>query len=201
MNFQRKRSGFVILLAILMAVLLIPVTTMDAHAAISNTRVCSKYKKKMKSISHNNGTGVSYCYADFDGDRVQEAMITYNAYSGSGQVWQILDYKSGRVKNELKTSEYGLNWVKSYKKSRSFIAYGGGHGGEWYEYYRLKKGKFKKVAEKARLSTAGGSDHTRSWSYTVKGRSSSKSKFNKAIRGIASGKCKKLNCVNRKYLY
>ena len=83
---------------------------------------------------------------------------------------------------------YGLSKFTVYKKG--IIAYGAGHGGEWYRYYKLTNGKYKLKGVKSRVARAGGGAYNGPWAYSNGKKTITKAAFNSAIKGIKKGKKK-----------
>lgn len=183
---------FVITAILLTLTITVPVSA--ASKATKNKKATALYEKKAASISSKSMLE-SKKYVDLTGDGIKEAIFYYHPRNtGSGRKFVIYTYKKGKIKKILNDGNYGLENLIVYKKSKSFIAHGAGHGGEWYRYYKLSGGKYKKVATKRRVSVYGGSFKNGPWSY-FKGADwtdTNKSEFNTIIKSIKKGKKKNI---------
>lgn len=121
-----------------------------ASTPTQNDKAAQAYAKQARKVEKMGRWLESSKLRDLTGDGIDEAIFTYKLYEGSGRGFLIYTYKSGKVKRLLKTSEYGMYKIVSYKKTKSFITYESGHGGETRTVYRLKSGKFRPVVLKAR---------------------------------------------------
>ena len=168
----------------------IPVSA--ASKAANNKKAVALYEKKAVKLTHLEAKK----YVDITGDGVKEAIFYYHpSNAGSGRMFVIYTYKNGKIKKILNDSNYGLEKLIVYRKSKSFIAYGAGHGNEWYCYYKMKSGTYKEVAMKGRSYS---SPSYPNWYFTkitnspYKGnrKELTKAEFNAAIKGVKKGKKK-----------
>lgn len=137
----------VIALAALVAVLTCACVAAVPQPAVAstNSKAHAAYMKKMRGLADSSGRDM-YCFVDLTGDGVDEAVMENYAYGGSGCDLLIFTYKKGKVKRIYKEPEYGLQWIKYYKKTRSLVFYRSGHGGSLYWYAKYKQGKFVNVS-------------------------------------------------------
>lgn len=181
-------AAFALLVIIMAGMILFAGNAAPAQAASKNEKAHAVYDKKLSKLTNLEG----YRYADVTGDKVDEALVQTHEGGGSGRVFRIYTYKNGKAKKILETAEYGLETITFYKKSKGLILYGAGHGGEWYEYYKLKNGKFKYLAGKSRVAEAGGGMYNGPWNYYKKTKTITKKQFKKRVNGVKKGKKKKV---------
>ena len=160
-----------------------------ATKASMNKKAKTAFAKKL-----GNSEGLEVLkYADVTGDGIVEALLECHPEGyGSGRTFGIYQYSGGKVKKILYTEEYGLSHLYYYKKSKSLILYGSGHGGEWYSYFTMKNGKYKYLAERARTSVNGGGMENGPWNYYSKTKDLTKSGFNRLIKNVKKGKYKSI---------
>ena len=177
------------LVAVLSAALFASVPVSAESKAAKNKKAVALYEKEAKRINAWRPK-----YVDITGDGIKEALFYYRpkGRGGSGIDFVIYTYKNGKIKCILSDTNYGLIKIMVYKKSKSFIAYGAGHGGEWYAYFKMKSGEYKYIAEKSRRAKNGGSMTNGPWYYSTGNgmsyKSLTKSQFNKKIKSIKKGK-------------
>ena len=184
-----KKKGFMIIVAVLCLVSVFAVTNQvqAASKASRNKKAKAAFAKKLGKA---DGLEVLK-YADVTGDGIVEALLECHPEGyGSGRTFAIYKYANKKVKKILYTEEYGLERLYFYKKSKSLILYGAGHGGEWYSYFTMKSGKYKFLAGRSRMSVNGGSMENGPWSYYKKTKTIKKSAFNKAVKKVKKGKRK-----------
>ena len=184
-----KKRGFMIIVAVLCLVSVFAVTNQvqAASKASRNKKAKAAFAKKLGKA---DGLEVLK-YADVTGDGIVEALLECHPEGyGSGRTFAIYKYANKKVKKILYTEEYGLERLYFYKKSKSLILYGAGHGGEWYSYFTMKSGKYKFLAGRSRMSINGGSMENGPWSYYKKTKTIKKSAFNKLVKKVKKGKRK-----------
>ena len=148
----------------------------------------SEIRSKLVSVT-SKYTDSSYKIVDIDKDGKVEGIAEFHAPGyGSARTFQIYKYKSGKVVRVLNDYVYGLSKFTVYKKG--IIAYGAGHGGEWYRYYKLTNGKYKLKGVKSRVARAGGGAYNGPWAYSNGKKTITKAAFDSAIKGIKKGKKK-----------
>lgn len=168
--------------------------TTIAQAASSDGQAKAAYKKRLKKVIKNDkyGDGAYYKFADVYGSSTVEMLSVTREVGGSGSMLRIYTYKSGKVKLIGKIGFYGDQSYAFYKKSKGFVMYCAGHGGEHYDYYKMSNGKYKLIARRARVSKAGGSTYTAPWTYYTANSEITKASFNKRIKSITKGTKTKL---------
>lgn len=194
---KRAIAAGILVLGCMMA-LISPVSVTASGKAESKASINKKAVNEYKAIVEEYSafsTDVNYIFADINGDGIKEGMIEYHKKSGgSERYFNIFSYKNKKLKRVLHDMEYGLDKVIVYRK-KDLVIYGAGHGAEWYEYFKLKKGKYVRVAEKTRASINGGALKNGKWGYyTSKAGNLVKAKkkaFKKRIKSIIKGKKKK----------
>lgn len=153
--------GLIVILAVSITISLILFTKVTHAASLSakNQKAHTVYLKKLRKLGKN---GASYKFVDLTGDGLHEALAEYDPGNmGSGRYFEIYTYKKGKAVRILKFAEYGLTKVMSYPKTKAVVIYCSGHGGEHYEYFRYKGGKYSYVAGKGRSTMKSSS----SWNY------------------------------------
>ena len=190
-DFNMKKRGIKLVIAVLCLIC--------TFAVMDNVQAASKATRNKKAKAAFAGKlgpaeGLeNLVYADVTGDGVVEALLECHPQGyGSGRTFRIYKYSGGKVKKILSMDEYGLSYLYYYKKSKSIILYGSGHGGEWYSYYTMKKGKYKFLAERSREALAGGGMKNGSWYYYKGSKELTKSKFKKLTGNVKKGKRKKI---------
>lgn len=192
LHFKRY---LVLLIAVLVTALFAAVPVSAASKATKNKKAVALYEKKSKKLDLRDKK-----YVDITGDGIKEGIFIYNTgKSGSGRVLRIYTYKKGKIKSIFKIEAYGFSKLIVYKKSKAFILYSAGHGGETYRYYKMSNGKYKEVASKGRQGVKGGAFKNGPWEYSTHGggsyRQLSKSEFNSLIQGIKKGKKTKVKLL------
>lgn len=180
-------------------ILIAALCLLSAFAVMSNVQAASKAsrnKKAKAAFSKKLGDAEGFellKYADVTGDGIVEAMLQCHPPGfGSGRTFRVYKYTGGKVKRILYMEEYGLIRLYYYKKSKSLIMYGAGHGGEWYAYFTMKSGKYKFLAQRSRTAFAGGGMENGPWYYSNGAKELTKSKFNKLIKHVKKGTRKKI---------
>lgn len=195
----------VVLLLICLAAVIPAMSMKQAEAASlssKNRKAHILYDKKVKAAKRIS-TSVQYKYADITGDGVHEAIIDYHPKNGgSGHYFCIYTYKNGKAKQLLKYGQYGLTKLSVYKKTKTIVCYGAGHGGEWYSFLKLKNGKYKEIAGKSRRGIAGGWDKNMPWGYW-KGnyQSITKKEYTSITQKMKKGKVKKYDLTKWGYWF
>ena len=188
---KKNRAGRLPLFCLLFALLCAAAVMIPAGGARAATKDAINKKAKTEfSKRLKNAKGLEVLkYADVTGDGIVEALLECHAGGGSGRTFRLYTYthKTGKVTRVLTMGEYGLSRIYAYPKTKSLVLWGAGHGGEWYAYYTLKNGKYTLLAQRARMSKAGGSDKNGAWSYSKLSKDLTKAQFTKAIKGIAAG--------------
>lgn len=168
-----------------------------AYASTSkvNQKAHAVFEKKIKKIAKScRDNAVYYKYVDITGNGVHDVVLNYQTDSGSASIYKILTINDSKTKSIFSTTEYGLEKITLYKKSKSIVYYSAGHGGESYTYCKMKKGKYKIIASKSRASLAGGGAENGEWNYyDAKFNTLSKSKFKSKVKGIQKGSKKNIN--------
>ena len=191
---SKQRKWFLMILAAALLTLMAPGLSSRVYAgtASKNKKAAAAYERKMASIRKKSSFRSSK-YADLTGDGVYEFLVAYAPKSGGPEVFSIFTYKSGKVKCMFSDRIYGLSKLITYKKSKAFIAYTAGHGGENYIYYKKSGSNFKQLGKRSRIAIAGGGMKNGPWYYyDKKGRSISKTAFNAAVKGVKKGSRKTL---------
>ena len=185
---KKNRALFMVIMTLLLsAMFCMPVGA--ASLKQKNAAAVRLYNKKIRACLNQSRLGVSSLCTDLTGDGVKEVIIDYLPKNGgSGHKLLIYTVKNGKLKNILNSGEYGLEWIKIYKKTKSFVYYRAGHGGEMYVFCQYRNGKFRGVASKGRSTGAAGS---RSWIYYGSKGQISKSKYNSITRKLLKGAKKK----------
>lgn len=165
-----------------------------ASKTTENKKVHQLYQNKIKNLAKKSSLGeATYHYADLTGDGIDELMVMYKPNTGgSGTAFDIYTVRKGKISQIGACGDYGLSKVYYYRKTKSILIYGFGHGGESINYYKQKKGKFVYVADQARTSYAGGGSKEGTWAYYEQTpemvKQLTKKQFNKKISGIKKGK-------------
>ncbi len=160
----------------------------------ANKKADKAYMKLVKKICEEERTIVNYYFIDMTGDGVHEAIIQYHPQDGgSGDVFQIYSYESGKTKLILDDMGYGIYRLDVYKESQTFIMFKAGHGHESQTYYNMVDGMFKYVLMKGRPNAEA---EIKPWSYSSyqSDEKISKSKFKKQVNELCKGKKKKIDC-------
>lgn len=181
----------IIILAVSITISLMLCTKVTHAASLSskNQIAHTAYLKKLSKLGKN---GASYKFVDLTEDGIHEALAEYSPGNmGSGRYFEIYTYKKGKAVRILKFEEYGLTKVISYPKTKAVVIYCTGHGGEHYEYFQYKNGKYSYVAGKARSTMKSSS----SWNYYRKPginnyTSYSKNTFSSKVKKLTVGKKK-----------
>ena len=189
---RNSRRILILMLTVIVTALLAAFPVSAASKAKKNQAAVALYEKKAGKIVNLEARK----YVDITGDGVKEAIFYYHPKnSGSGRKLVIYTYKKGKIKKILSDGNYGLIKLIVYKKSKSFIAYGAGHGNEWYRYFKMKNGKYKEAAMKARTDPAFRKSawyRTKITNSPYKGsrKELTVAEFNAAVKGIKKGKKK-----------
>lgn len=141
---KRKVKWYlVMIIAVFMTGLFATVPVSAASKATKNKKAVALYEKKAKKLRY-----LEYKkYVDITGDGIKEAIFYYHPKNiGSGRRFVIYTYKNGKIKRILYDVNYGLMKMVVYKKSKTFIANGGGHGNTWDRYYKLSNGKYVELS-------------------------------------------------------
>ena len=163
-------------------------TIANASADTTNRKADSAYKKEIRNFQ-KFVKSTWYKFTDITGDGIHEAIVFGKTIGGSGNIWKIYTYKNGKVVNILDSSEYGLDKMVVYKKTKSFYYHRAGHGSENYVFMQLKNGKYQLVAVKGRPQ-----DGTVKWSYSHGNNEEiSRNEYNKIIKKLKQGKAIKMN--------
>ena len=163
--------------------LLLPMAkpTYAASKTATNKAAVAKYEKKARELARKEsaeGIILFKKYVDITGDGIKEAIFYFHEKNaGSSYLLKIYTYKSGKLKGLLNDGQYGLYDLYFYKKSKSFIVHGLGHGSEWYDYFKMKNGKFTRVAARSRRVNG------RTWGKWIYS-----SKYKSKTKGIKKGK-------------
>ena len=203
---RKNKKPVRLILAALVILFMMPVITAPKSQAASltarNNKAHTLLKKKYNSI-YRKHMDVTYKYYDVTGDGVHELLMDCypSPYGGSGHVIYIFQAKGSKVKCILKTTEYGLERITFYKKSKSLVMSMYGHGGESHSYYKFKSGKYKCYGTKSRQSVKGGNMNNGPWYYyNGSGKTTSKAAFNKKTKGLKKGKARVTKTVSWKYV-
>ena len=171
----------------------------SAFAIINNVQAASKATKNKKakaafSKKLGNAEGLEVLkYKDVTGDGIVEALLECHPEGhGSGRTFRIYKYSGKKLKRIMSISEYGLSRLYYYKKSKSLILYGSGHGAEWYSYFTMKNGKYKHLAQRTRNAIKGGGMEDGPWYYSKYTKDLTKSEFKKLVKNVKKGKSKKI---------
>ncbi len=183
----QKRARFIssLLVLFLLSLSIAPAVS----AAPTAAQLEAKYVKTLAKLVPESRNGVSYLLIDMDKDGLSECLVDYqNTPGGSGSIFALYDYTSGKVKRRLFLSQYGLEKVTYYPATKSLVLYGNGHGGEWYRYFKKSsKGTYKLKATRGRAAIAGGSMSNGPFSYSDKNGKITKSAFKKIIKKLQKG--------------
>ena len=172
----------------------------EAASAASKNRAAKKAYKKIRKKLLKKSTGLSYKLCDLTGDGVYEMFVQYDPKTGGPSLQAVYTFRSGKAKKALGTRIYGLDKIYVYKKSKSLILRGRGHGGEQYVYFKMSGRKYKRAASRARQAIAGGHWENGPWYYySGSDRAISRSGFRSRIKGIKSGSCKTLKPLKWTY--
>lgn len=179
------------------------VPSAEASNSAANNKAATQYSKKARQLESRASGGINAKHGDLTGDGVDEAIFTYlpKPQMGSASKFQIYSYKGGKLKCLLDDGEYGMYKIVSYPKSKSFVAFKNGHGGESQTTYVLKKGKFRPVAERAR--SVWGNAHWIYYKFKTNAknaaatnlRTTSKTKYRKLVGKLAKGKKRLIQMV------
>ena len=176
--------------------------TQAASLTARNNKAHRVLKKKYNSI-YRKHMDITYKYYDVTGDGIHELLMDCypSSSGGSGHVIYIFQAKGSKAKCILKTTEYGLERISFYKKSKSLVMSMYGHGGESHSYYKFKTGKYKCLGTKSRQSVKGGNLNNGPWYYyNGSGKNTSKAAFTKTIKGLEKGKAKFTKTSSWKYV-
>ena len=191
---QNVMRRFFVSLFLLLAVLVAGTSVQAASVAKTNKKADKAFDAKLAALRTESAFPLSYAYVDLTGDGIHEALVEHrpSGIGGSGSTFAVFAYEKGAVKQLLSIDEYGLTKCTYYTKTKTLIAYGAGHGGEWYRAYQLKSNKYKAIAQKTRTAKAGGAAENGPWKYT-KGKSetqTTKSKYTSLMEKLKKGKKK-----------
>lgn len=190
---KNNKRIILLLMTVLLTALFVTVPVSAASKAEKNKKADTAYDNTRQDLLEKS-SGLTWKYTDLTGDGIHEFIAEYNPKIGGPAQQVIYTWKNGKVKCILNASVYGMNSIIVYKKSKSLIIHGAGHGGEQYVYYKLQNGKYKTIASKGRQSENGGGIKNGPWYYYDSESSSiGKSVFNSLIKGIKKGKKIKLN--------
>lgn len=173
----------------------------EASAAPTSSDVMTAYKTKIDQLnkkSYKDYGQVVAKYADLDGNGIEEMLCIYKLKSttGSGYDFDIYTFKNGKTKRVLSYVSGIIGGITYSQKSKSFVQHSTGHGGELVQYYKLKDGRYKKIASKSRQSVYGGGEKTGKWHYSIGNGASSKTvkkaAFAKKISPLQKGKLHKV---------
>jgi len=191
---MKKKAAVILTLAIALA--LSPATatlTMnDAQAATTSTykknvKARKLYLKKVRAYSRKYAP-VEYKIVDTTGDGISECLMTYHdPDQGSAWNFRIYTYKKGKIKCILSSAQYGMSKLTIYRRSRSFIMYCSGHGGESYHYFIMKKGRYSEAASRSRMSVSGGNYENGPWYYYGGLGQISSSDFKQLVKNVKKG--------------
>lgn len=205
MQINRRCSRLVAMIAILVVVLSssFALTNMmegpeafqlrKAYAQSIPTKVKKAYVNKAKSLARQvRSRMANYKFVDVYGSSLKEMLCVTKDSGGSGSTLYIYTYAGGKVKQLLQTGIYGDQWYKFYKKTSSFVIHRCGHGGDGYESYRVRNGKYVTTMVKGRHMDSSGSYG--SWSYynAIKGKSTTKGAYAKYAKKYQAGTAKKV---------
>ena len=203
---KNRKKLIRLILAVFVILFMMPVITGPKTRAASltfkNNQAHKVLKKKYNSI-YRKYRDITYKYYDVTGDGVHELLMDCYPTSsgGSGHVVYIFQAKGSAIKCILKTTEYGLERISVYKKSKSLTMSMYGHGGESHSYYKFKAGKFKCFGTKSRQSVKGGNLNNGPWYYyNGSGKSTSKAAFTKKTKGLKKGKARVTKTISWKYV-
>ena len=178
-----------------------PFTAKVQAASSKNTAADQAYDRVRSSLLRKS-SGVTYKYVDITGDGVHEFLAEYNPKIGGPARQVIYTYKKGKAKKVLSSKVYGLSSVIAYKKTKTLVLRGLGHGNEQYVYYKMKNGKYKKLASRARVAKAGGAITNGQWYYYNKSSQAvDKTTFSSLINKAAKGKKKKYSVTKWTTIY
>lgn len=168
----------------------------QAHAvskAAKNKKAHIVFKKKARSLGKTY-QNVQYKFVDLTGDGIHEMLVDGRSGQGGGHIFYVYTYKSGKAKRILKDGQYGMAFIKSYRKTKAFVMYCTGHGHEHYDYFAMKNGRYKRIAKRWRSGVNGGSVGSGAWSYSNgKSKAYTKATFNKKVKKLTKGKTKKVS--------
>lgn len=188
------------LMCMVMAVLIPGKTAQAASTKSKNTAAYKAYQKKIEKLAKenlddwSNSCGVQYYYLDVTGDGVDELFVTFHKKMfGSADAVRFYTYKKNKLECILATYIYGLSDFNYYKKTKSLYFSSYGHGDEVHTYFKLSKGKYKKVAGKYRDSEKGGHWENGPWYYSNgSGKKITSSKYKKLVKNLPKGSKKKV---------
>ena len=189
---QNLTRRFLVSLFLLLTLLAAGTSVQAASAVKTNKKADKAFDTKMAALRADSDYSLRYAYVDITGDDIHEALVEYQPRTegGSGSTFAVFSYQKGEVKQILSVREYGLSKCTYYTKTKTLIAYGAGHGGEWYRFYQLTGTKYKAIAQKLRTAKAGGAAENGPWQYTKgkKETQTSKAKFTSLTKNLKKGK-------------
>ena len=186
---MKKNIQTLLFLVLLVAMICFPVEA--ASKAETNRVADALYMDKVQEMK-SNVQSIWYKFTDITGDGIHEAMIFGKTIGGSGSLWKIYTYKAGTAKIVFDGSEYGLDKLVVYKRTKSFYYHREGHGWEATFFYQLKNGRYKEVARKTRNNNDKGLKGG-GWGYKDSKKRISKVAYNKLIKKYKKGKATKMN--------
>ena len=132
--WNRKKLIRLITAAFIILFMMTVITGPKSQAAsltARNNKAHRVLKKKYNSI-YRKHMDITYKYYDVTGDGIHELLMDCypSSSGGSGHVIYIFQAKGSKAKCILKTTEYGLERISFYKKSKSLVMSMYGHGGE-----------------------------------------------------------------------
>lgn len=178
-----------------------PLSPTVAQAQTTKQKIRSAYRKQVKKIAkaHAASSGRRFAYykfVDVCGSSQEELLVwSWMDDASSGAQLHVYTYKSGKVKLLLHESwgnKCGDSGYQFYKKSNGMVIKRLGWGMEICSYYKMSGGTYKLVAQKMRQSTLAGANENGPWSYSDAKGSIAKSTFNKRVKAVTKGSCKKV---------
>ena len=157
-----------------------------------NQEADKAFETKIEELASNGWVSFSEM-TDLTGDGVHELFVEHKPedMGGSGSLVEVYSYSEGDLDLLLTMGQYGFSECTYYLSTNTLELYGAGHGGEWYDYYRLGDHEYEYVAGRAREAEAGGSDHDGPWNYYSNGQDLTEEEFTALTSDLPAGEIRK----------
>jgi hypothetical protein len=161
----------------------------EVHAMGKNSTAHAAYKKAVKNGKLGIRNDAKYAFYDINGDGVDELVVDNEDYLWIDKriEYTVYTFYKGKIKKLLTTEA----WLYVWKKTGTILNQGG-HGGVGFDkYYKIKKGKAVKVAQKySYRDYADGESYIWTHKYKVNNKSVKAPVYNKYIKALKKGKKK-----------